>query len=142
MKYVVIISHGDFAPGLHSAVKMMVGERKELLSASLKDGQSTDDFATQLKEVLQPITHEDSIILMCDILGGSPLTTSLSILSELGHLEKTMVFTGMNMPLAMTAVIMKDNMDDETLRQTLLFEGREALTEFKLDVNDSVEDDI
>ena len=83
MKYVVIISHGDFAPGLHSAVKMMVGERKELLSASLKDGQSTDDFATQLKEVLQPITHEDSIILMCDILGGSPLTTSLSIFSEL-----------------------------------------------------------
>ena len=28
MKYVVMVSHGEFAPGLHSAVKMMTGDRK------------------------------------------------------------------------------------------------------------------
>ena len=26
MKYVVMVSHGEFAPGLHSAVKMMTGD--------------------------------------------------------------------------------------------------------------------
>ena len=36
MKYVIMVSHGEFAPGLHSAVKMMTGERDDVLSTSLK----------------------------------------------------------------------------------------------------------
>ena len=35
MKYVVMVSHGEFAPGLHSAVKMMTGDRDDVLSTSL-----------------------------------------------------------------------------------------------------------
>ena len=31
MKYVVLISHGEFAPGLRTAVFMMTGEREEVL---------------------------------------------------------------------------------------------------------------
>ena len=40
MKYVVMVSHGEFAPGLHSAVKMMTGDREDVLSTSLKDGMT------------------------------------------------------------------------------------------------------
>ena len=31
MKYVVMVSHGEFAPGLHSAVKMMTGDNERQL---------------------------------------------------------------------------------------------------------------
>ena len=48
MKYVVMVSHGEFAPGLHSAVKMMTGDREDVLSTSLKDGMSADEFANNV----------------------------------------------------------------------------------------------
>ena len=48
----------------------------------------------------------------------------------------------MNMPLAITAVLMKDNFDDaELLKETLLSEGHAGLTEFKVE-SDDAEDDI
>ena len=43
MKYVVIVSHGMLAPGLHDAVKMLAGEDSpEVLSTSLLNGMSAD----------------------------------------------------------------------------------------------------
>lgn len=142
MKYVVLISHGEFAQGLHSAVKMMVGDKPELLSTSLKDGESTDDFAVKFRDLIAPMTSDDSVILLCDILGGSPLTTSLALLSEKGLLEKSMIITGMNMPLAMTACIMKDNLDDEMLEQTLLQEGKDGISKFVLESFEDEDDEI
>ena len=53
MKYVVMVSHGEFAPGLHSAVKMMTGDREDVLSTSLKDGMSADEFASNFAELIK-----------------------------------------------------------------------------------------
>ncbi len=142
MKYVVLISHGDFAPGLESAVKMMVGQREDLVSASLKDGKSVDDFLAELEKALAPITQEDEILMFCDILGGSPLTSSLELLHNRGLLPKTKVLTGMNMPMVITAMTMKDNVDLPTLVDMVLMEGKEGISEFELDTEEADEDDI
>ncbi|MEG0329920.1 PTS sugar transporter subunit IIA [Anaerorhabdus sp.] len=142
MKYVIMVSHGEFAPGLHSAVKMMTGNRDDVLSTSLKDGMSADEFASNFKKLVEPLTSDDEIILLADILSGSPFTNALAVLDERGLLDKTLVLAGMNMPLAITAVLMKDNIDDkEVLKETLLSEGHAGLMEFKAVVEDC-EDDI
>ena len=125
MKYVVMVSHGEFAPGLHSAVKMMTGDREDVLSTSLKDGMSADD----------------QVILLADILSGSPFTNALNVLDQKGLLQNTLVIAGMNMPLAITAVLMKDNFDNvQDLKDTLLSEGRTGLTDFTVASDDDDED--
>ena len=48
----------------------------------------------------------------------------------------------MNLPLALTTVLMKYNMDKEMLPQAVLGEAHEALKEFKLASDDDEEDDI
>ena len=46
MKYVVLVSHGTFAPGLHSVLNMLAGGgREDILSTSLQDGMGADEFA-------------------------------------------------------------------------------------------------
>ena len=73
MKYVVLVSHGTFAPGLHSVLKMLAGgERGDILSASMEDGMGADAFVTRFQEVVDVIKEEDEIILLADIIGGSP----------------------------------------------------------------------
>lgn len=141
MKYVVMVSHGEFAPGLHSAVKMMTGERDDVLSTSLKDGMGTDTFIENFNELIKDFTVEDEIILLADILSGSPFTSALSVLDEKGFMKNTLVIAGMNMPCAISAVLMKDNMDKDALKEVLLSEGRIGLCEFVTETNDD-DDDI
>ncbi len=142
MKYVVMVSHGEFAPGLHSAVKMMTGERPEVLSTSLRDGMGTPEFIENFKKLIEPITADDEIVLLADILSGSPFTSALSVLDEKGYMDNTIVIAGMNMPLAVTAVLMKDNMDQEMLKGTLLSEGQAGLCIYEPKVDDGSEEEI
>lgn len=141
MRYVVMVSHGEFAPGLHSAVEMMTGKRDDVLSTSLKDGMGTDVFSENFAALISGFKDEDEVVLLADILSGSPFTNALKILDEKGFMPRTLVIAGMNMPLAITAVLMKDNMDFDMLKETLLSEGRSGLCEFVVPVEDS-EDDI
>ena len=143
MKYVIMVSHGEFAPGLHSAVKMMTGDRDDVLSTSLKADMSADQFAENFRTLVAPLKEDDSVILLADILSGSPFTNVLAVLDEKGLMANTIVIAGMNMPLAITAVLMKDNFDDpDVLKETLLSEGHAGLTEYVVAAVDDADDDI
>ena len=143
MRYVIMVSHGEFAPGLRTAVFMMTGPKDEVLCTNLRADMSADQFQDNFRELVAPITADDEVILLCDILGGSPMTKSLEVLSERGLLDTAIVLTGMNMPMAMTAVIMKDVLEDrEALKNTIISEAQNAVAEFKPVADDDADDDI
>ena len=100
MKYVVLVSHGEFAKGLANALTMLAGEKKEVIAVGLENGKTADEFAEVFKEAVSPITAEDEIILLGDLIGGSPLTTALNVINEKGLTNNTVVLGGMNLPLA------------------------------------------
>ena len=142
MKYVVLVSHGTFAPGLHSVLNMLAGGgREDILSTSLQDGMGADEFAENFGKLVEPIKEEDEIILLADIIGGSPLTTALDVTKK-GLLAKTTAFGGMNLPMALTATLMKDALDTESLKASLVSESRDAIKEMELKLDDDEEDDI
>ena len=143
MKYVVLVSLGTFAPGLHSVLNMLAGGgREDILSTSLQDGMGADEFAENFGKLVEPIKEEDEIILLADIIGGSPLTTALDVLTKKGLLAKTTAFGGMNLPMALTATLMKDALDTESLKASLVSESRDAIKEMELKLDDDEEDDI
>ncbi len=142
MKYVVLVSHGTFAPGLHSVLKMLAGGgRSDIISASMEDGMGADDFVRRFEEATKTITESDEIILLADIIGGSPLTNALDFLSQRGLLSNTTAFGGMNLPMALTAAMMKDSTDQDTLRSSLLIEAKNAMMEMELRIKED-EDEI
>lgn len=144
MKYVVLVSHGTFAPGLHSVLKMLAGgEREDVISVGLEDGMSADEFAEKFSNAISKITAEDEIILLGDIVGGSPLTNAIEQVSIKGLIEKTVIFGGVNLAMALTATLMKDGVDTDTLKENLISEAKDAIKEFVMTpVNDDDEDDI
>ncbi|HCV47714.1 MAG TPA: PTS fructose transporter subunit IIA, partial [Catenibacterium sp.] len=94
MKYVVLVSHGEFAKGLANALSMLAGEKKEVIAVGLENGKTADEFAEVFKEAVSPITGEDEIILLGDLIGGSPLTTALNVINEKGLTDNTVVLGG------------------------------------------------
>ena len=92
MKYVFLVSHGELAHGMHTALEMFSGEnREDILSVGLKNGMGADAFANQVRETLSVVKPEDEILLFADLVGGSPLTNAANVVAEMGLLEKTVM---------------------------------------------------
>ena len=141
MRYLILVSHGTFAPGLHNALGMMAGsDREDIRSTSLLDGMDVDTFRANFAELVQDITPEDEIILTADIIGGSPLTTALDVLTEKGLLGKTLAIGGMNLPLVLTAAFADAETPLEELEQELTGEAKDQIKQF--DLGGDEDDDI
>lgn len=133
MRYLILVSHGTFAPGLHNALGMMAGsDREDICSTSLLDGMDVDTFRANFAELVQDITPEDEIILTADIIGGSPLTTALDVLTEKGLLGKTLAIGGMNLPLVLTAAFADADTPLDELEAELTGEAKDQIKRFAL----------
>ncbi len=145
MRYVLLVSHGEFAPGLHKAIEMLAGsDREDILSTSLKNGMGADEFAENVRELIKGIGKEDEIAMFADIVGGSPLTTAANVLAEAGLIGKTVMVGGMNLPLVLNTVLSKDFAEDfgEFVRTSAVSEAREMIQEFTIAAEEDSEDFI
>ena len=106
-----------------------------------KEGKSVDDFAHDFRQALAPLADEDSVLVLADIVGGSPLTTAATVLEEQGKLSRALILGGMNLTMALTAVVMKDVLDGDDLSATILSEARSALQPFEVSATSAEEDD-
>lgn len=138
MKYVILVSHGKFANGLNDALSMLAGNREDILSVGLENGKSVDEFTALFTEKVKDISTDDEVLLLGDIIGGSPLTNATNVLVNKGI--KTVILGGMNLPLALTTVLMKDTVSLDEIADQVLEQARMAMQEFKI-VEES-EDDI
>lgn len=133
MRYLILVSHGTFAPGLHNALGMMAGsDREDIRSTSLLDGMDVDTFRANFAELVQDITPEDEIILTADIIGGSPLTTALDVLTEKGLLARTLAIGGMNLPLVLTVAFADADTPLDELEAELTGEAKDQIKRFAL----------
>ena len=143
MRYLHLVSHGTMAPGVHSVIKMLLGERNDVLSYSMEDGVSADAFVAGLEGVIAPIGPDDSIVLLGDIIGGSPLTNTLNLLTQKGLLAKTTAFGGMSLPMAISALMaIDDDLDDASLVASVVSEAREGARQVELALDDDDEEDL
>ena len=143
MKYLLIVSHGTMAPGVKSVLEMLLGKRDNVLAYSMEDGVSADDFVANLKKVIEPVTPDDEVVVLGDIIGGSPLTNTLNTLTEKGLLPHTIAFGGVNLPMAISALMaIEDGLDDDALRAQVLGESAAAFKEVELAIADEDEEDL
>lgn len=142
MKYLLLVSHGGFAEGLKTSLAMFAEDKMDqVIAVGLKNGKTVDDFAQDFRQAISGLTAEDSVIVLADIVGGSPLTTACSVLDELDKLDDAVILGGMNLPMAITSAVMKDMLEGDAFVQAVLPEAQAALQEFKI-ASDDEEDDI
>ena len=114
MKHIILVSHGQFASGLKSAIGVVMGMADEITALGLEEGMDIKTFREKFLEILNQIPKEDEIILLCDIIGGSPFTAEL--LRQEGFLERSLILTGMNMPVLVQLLLQKDDSALEQLK--------------------------
>ena len=134
MRYLLLVSHGTFAPGLHSVLDMLAGKREDILSCSLRDGEGADEYVAELERTIAPVAADDELIVLGDIIGGSPLTNALNTLAAHGLLARTRAFGGMSLPMALTAAFDLQTDDLDALCASMVSEGQAAMREMELEL--------
>lgn len=142
MKYLLLVSHGGFAQGLKTSLAMFAEDKvSQVIAVGLENGKSVDDFAETFRQALSNLKDEDSVVVLADIVGGSPLTTACNVLSELGKLNTAVVLGGLNLTMALTGLVMKDMLEGKELAQAILSEASAALQEFDVVASDEEDED-
>lgn len=142
MFYTLLVSHGEFAPGLHTAIKMIAGDNPNVMSTGLKDGMGADELAVNVAKLVEKITTEDKLVVLADLMGGSPLTTTMNVIAEKGLLNNTRAFAGMSLPMALTVVLSGEALDMETLGDTIMEEAKAGVQEFVVAVENDEDEDL
>ncbi|CBL91728.1 PTS fructose transporter subunit IIA [Leuconostoc gasicomitatum] len=144
MKYLILVSHGKFSEGLKDALGMFVGDNMDSVRAiGLQSGEDTKVLATRFQKFVSELTDDAELVVLGDIMGGSPLTTITNVLNQEGKLEKSIIFGGMNFPMALNAAILKDSLSQQDLGTAIMKEGVSSVKQFSLvEKPDENDDDI
>ncbi|MFT9056914.1 MAG: PTS sugar transporter subunit IIA [Ethanoligenens sp.] len=140
MRYIILVSHGEFASGLKNATSMLIGSQKNLLCTGMLDGMGADSFVENFRSLIKAITQEDQIVLLADLAEGSPMTNALNTLSECGLMGNVIAIAGMNLPMVVTAAMLdEDLLDKEAVAQAILEEAHNQLRTMQLDIGEDDE---
>ena len=83
MKYLVLVSHGEFAAGLKTSLMMLAGQRDDVIASGLPDGKTADEFAEIFKESVKDIHEDDEIeIRWNETPGKKMILAGLSSITE------------------------------------------------------------
>lgn len=134
MRNVCLVSHGKLAEGLHDTLTMFMGNCEGVMHMTLKQGEAVDQFQVRCTEMLKTLGEEDEVIVLADLIGGSPLTTFLNALSDLGK-APLIVLGGMNLAMALNALLNKDQ-EVSMIRDVCLREAADAIKEFVLSTDE------
>ena len=125
MSRVIFASHGGLSKGMKDSVSMIVGDlAKDVETYSLLPGENPEDYYQELYK--QANESHEQILVLCDIKGGSVHTA----LSKLAVLDNVVVFSGMNMGLALDIVLRHAHLSEEEL-QEIIENAREGITMMK-----------
>lgn len=146
MKYLIMVSHGRFAEGVKTSLEMFAGDANDRVFAlCLHNGKSADDFKQEVEDFFDQhhFDDKDEFVVLADIIGGSPLTTFLSVFSDRGYLDRAVVLGGMNFTMALTATVSLNTMDKDAIAKTALSEAKTAIAQYQVaPTTDDDDDDI
>lgn len=95
MLSIVISGHGNFATGIQSMLKLVLGECENTYYIDFTENLSSND----LKELFQKIYSktEGNLVFLCDIAGGTPFNQASMLMHE--NNKPYSVIGGINIPL-------------------------------------------
>ncbi|HGS0506710.1 TPA: PTS sugar transporter subunit IIA [Streptococcus pneumoniae] len=119
---IVLVGHGHFATGIYSSLQLIAGNQENVEAIDFVEGMSADELK---QKILLAISNEEEVLILSDLLGGSPFKVSSTIMGE--NPAKTMnVLSGLNLDMLMEAVFarMAHSFDEVVNKSVVAAQGR------------------
>lgn len=98
----IVTGHGEFAPGLASAVRMVAGDQPLFSVVPFREeGAATFGDAVK-REIADLASQADGVIAFVDLLGGTPFNQVMMACADIPGVE---VVTGANLPMLIECLV-------------------------------------
>lgn len=118
----VVITHGSLATGLESAATLLTGKPEHLSCAELHLGDNPLEFKATVERAIAEVDDGDGILVLADIFGGTPSNT----VSQLFEREDIRAIAGVNLPMLIQAIFLRDQADLDELSEQVKQAGCES----------------
>jgi mannose PTS system EIIA component len=100
---VVVASHGKLAEELIRTAEGVVGPLQSVTGVAVS--ATEPDSRGRIAEAIAKVDEGEGVLLLTDLLGGSPTQLCLSFLAD----RKVEVITGVNLPMVLKAISLRQN---------------------------------
>lgn len=134
---ILIVSHANMATGLHSSIELILGPMPNVHSMGLFAEDSFDTFNEKIQAKLDELKNDDGVLMFVDLFGGTPCNVSaLNINKEVdGVMPKVECVSGMNLPMVIEAISMRDSMDLNELKDYVMDVGCQGVKDIRHEFN-------
>lgn len=93
---IILASHGPFAQGALECAQMLMGQQQDIQVISVLVDSNIDNLRQQMAESYQSLNKGDGVIILVDIMGGTPCNLAGELLIQHGDV---LLFSGFNIPV-------------------------------------------
>lgn len=137
---VVLTGHGEFASGLASAVNMIAGDYPCFRVVTFEESDAAT-YPDRLLDTMRELRSQtDGLLVLCDLLGGTPFNLSMMATQEVSDVE---VVAGANLPMLVEVLNANAAKEPPALAELLecaLSAGRAGVVHKTLHLNDGDEE--
>jgi PTS system mannose-specific IIA component len=120
---ILIVSHGRLADALISSVQSLVGSLEKIRGVSIWSKDSEEEAKDRIQKKMTEVDDGDGVVILTDVLGGTPTNLSLSFLEN----EKVEVVTGMNLPMLLTLSSYREGRSLKEVGELVKKSGRRSI---------------
>lgn len=140
---IIVTGHGGFGSGIYSAATTLSGYSKDFVAVDyLTETDTLETFEKKIRDARVSLGHCEDIIVLCDILGGTPFKTAVTAFFN-DHHVKVLYGTnvGMALKLCMECMMLSDGYDIDAICDSLCDEAKMHVGKYQF-VAVSQEDDM
>lgn len=120
---ILIVSHGRLAEALISSVQFLVGNLQRVKGIAIWPRDRKEEVKDRIQKGIGEMDDGDGVLILTDILGGTPTNLTLPLLEE----DKVEVVTGVNVPMLVTVSSYRKGRSLEEIAALVKKSGRRSI---------------
>ena len=112
---IIIVTHGNLALELKSAMEHILGVQKNIEIICISSDDDLDERKNDIEGSIKKIDNNNGIVMLTDMFGGTPSNLAISFLKT-GKIE---IISGVNLPMLVKLIGLRDSNDlNEVAQET------------------------
>lgn len=124
---ILVVTHGNFSEAIIGSMELVFGHQEKLEALTLNYGDDIKELLAKIKERSRELDDGDGVMVLVDLLGGSPCNVTASCLKE----EHIQCVTGLNLPMLITVLEERERVALGDLPKAAMESGKNGIVDLK-----------
>ncbi|MGS5517137.1 PTS sugar transporter subunit IIA [Clostridioides difficile] len=121
---IIVMTHGSFSEEIIKSCELIAGPAERTAAIKLNRNDNIEDLNRNFVEKLNELDEGDGVLVLADLLGGSPSNVASLNLKKGGDFH---ALTGVNLPMLLEALINREGKNLEELADACIEAGKTGI---------------